>query len=108
MHPIPTSLIAFIIAAGLVTISPGLDSALVLRTAASGADGPRYSDRLSGVGDGRGRGTRRSAGSIKARLHRAALGGRRLPDLARLQTATLSAHELPDRAPRRARRTRSF
>jgi threonine/homoserine/homoserine lactone efflux protein len=47
MHPIPTSLIAFIIAAGLVTISPGLDSALVLRTAAS--EGPRPA-ALTGLG----------------------------------------------------------
>jgi threonine/homoserine/homoserine lactone efflux protein len=39
MHSIPTSLIAFIITAGIVTISPGLDSVLVLRTAAS--EGPR-------------------------------------------------------------------
>lgn len=39
MHTIPTSLIAFIITAGIVTISPGLDSVLVLRTAAS--EGPR-------------------------------------------------------------------
>jgi threonine/homoserine/homoserine lactone efflux protein len=39
MHSIPASLLAFILTAGIVTISPGLDSMLVLRTAAS--EGPR-------------------------------------------------------------------
>lgn len=47
MHSISTSLIAFIITAGLVTISPGLDSVLVLRTAAS--EGPRQAI-MTGLG----------------------------------------------------------
>jgi threonine/homoserine/homoserine lactone efflux protein len=47
VQPIATSLIAFIVAAGLVTMAPGLDSALVLRTAAS--EGPRQAT-LTGLG----------------------------------------------------------
>lgn len=39
MHSIGTSLLAYTIAAALLTITPGLDTALVLRTAAR--DGPR-------------------------------------------------------------------
>jgi len=47
MQPIAASLIAFIVAASLVTMAPGLDSALVLRTAAS--EGPRQAT-LTGLG----------------------------------------------------------
>jgi threonine/homoserine/homoserine lactone efflux protein len=47
MHPMATSLIAFIAAASVVTVAPGLDSALVLRTAAS--EGPRQAT-LTGLG----------------------------------------------------------
>jgi len=47
MQPISASLIAFIVTAGIVTISPGLDSVLVLRTAAS--EGPRAAI-LTGLG----------------------------------------------------------
>lgn len=47
MHLLSPSLLAFIITAGLVTISPGLDSALVLRTAASEGARPAA---LAGLG----------------------------------------------------------
>jgi threonine/homoserine/homoserine lactone efflux protein len=42
-----TALIAFLVAAGLLTITPGLDTALVLRTA--GVEGPRKA-ALAGLG----------------------------------------------------------
>ena len=51
MHSIAPSLIAFIVASGIVTIAPGLDSMLVLRTAAS--DGPRAAV-ITGLGIGLG------------------------------------------------------
>lgn len=47
MHLITPTLIAFLITAGVVTISPGLDTALVLRTAAS--EGLRQA-ALAGLG----------------------------------------------------------
>jgi threonine/homoserine/homoserine lactone efflux protein len=47
MHLITPTLIAFLITAGVVTISPGLDTVLVLRTAAS--EGPRQA-ALAGLG----------------------------------------------------------
>lgn len=47
MPPAPEHLIAFTVAASLLTITPGLDTALVLRTAAS--EGPRRA-MLAGLG----------------------------------------------------------
>jgi len=47
MLPAPEHLIAFTVAASLLTITPGLDTALVLRTAAS--EGPRRA-MLAGLG----------------------------------------------------------
>jgi RhtB (resistance to homoserine/threonine) family protein len=47
MHSIAASLIAFLITAGIVTMSPGLDSLLVLRTAAN--DGARAA-MITGLG----------------------------------------------------------
>lgn len=51
MHSLAPSLIAFVVAAGIVTIAPGLDSVLVLRTAAS--DGLRAAF-VTGLGIGSG------------------------------------------------------
>ena len=76
------------LAAGLLTLTPGLDTALVLRTAAvegpeaRGAGGRRDLRRLPGLGRGGGAGPGRAAGRLGARLHGAEVGRRGLSRLA--------------------------